>query len=222
MANQVYQAIEDGATYYSDDSVFWGSNVETEGYTGFAHGTSGISAMLMRLYAINKNPNILKMVEKSLNYERLMFSAKDENWYINAANDATSIGWCHGAPGILLNRLILKQNNYYDDFIDHEIQIALSTTIKLGFGNNDTLCHGDLGNLDILQYAADILGDSFLKNRCLNTYNEIYTDFINEDWNEGYFRSICIYGLMVGLSGYGYSILKNGSDLSMPGILWLE
>lgn len=222
MANQVYQTIEDGATYYSDDSVFWGSNLETEGYTGFAHGTSGISAMLMRLYAINKNPNILKLIEKSLNYERLMFNAKDENWYINAANDATSIGWCHGAPGILLNRLILKQNNYYDDFIDHEIQIALSTTIKLGFGNNDTLCHGDLGNLDILQYAADILGDSFLKNRCLNTYNEIYTDFINEDWNEGYFRSICIYGLMVGLSGCGYSILKNGSDLSMPGILWLE
>ncbi|PFJ06669.1 hypothetical protein COD67_04030 [Bacillus cereus] len=222
IANVIYQDLEDNATYYSNNSVFWGPNLESEGYTGFAHGTSGISAMLIRLHAITKNPNILKLVEKSLNYERLMFSSKDANWYTNLSKTGISVGWCHGAPGILLNRLILKDNGYYDDVIDHEIQIALDTTIQKGFGNNNTWCHGDAGNLEILLYAASVLKNPDLKDNCLATYHNIFRNSINSNWDEGYSGTVNIYGLLVGLAGHGYSVLKHGLNLSIPGILWLE
>ncbi|MEF7637850.1 type 2 lanthipeptide synthetase LanM family protein [Bacillus thuringiensis] len=222
IANEIYLDLENNATYYSNDSVFWGPNLETEGYTGFAHGTSGISAMLIRLHKITKNPNILKLIEKTLNYERSMFSSKDANWYTNLSRVGISVGWCHGAPGILLNRLILKDNGYYDDMINHEIQVALDTTIQKGFGNNSTWCHGDTGNLEILQYAAKVLNDSYLENNCLATYHEIFRNSINSNWDKGYSGTVNIYGLLVGLAGNGYSILKHRADLSIPGILWLE
>ena len=72
--------------------------------------------------------------------------------------------WCHGAPGIGLARLRtlpLLDNTA----IRSEINIALKTTLENGFGGNHSLCHGDLGNLELLLQANNFLDHSQWKTQ---------------------------------------------------------
>ena len=74
--------------------------------------------------------------------------------------------WCHGAPGIGLARLqCLPHLN--DAEIHAEIATALKTTFAQGFGHNHSLCHGDLGNLELLLQADEVLGDPQWKTRAI-------------------------------------------------------
>src|SRR5439155_1176870 len=61
--------------------------------------------------------------------------------------------WCNGAAGIGLARLgtlpLLD-----DPAVRAEIAIAVETTLASGFGKNHCLCHGDLGNVELLLLAG--------------------------------------------------------------------
>ncbi|MDA1477687.1 type 2 lanthipeptide synthetase LanM family protein [Bacillus changyiensis] len=193
----------------------------SEGYTGFAHGSSGISAVMMQLYPIIKDPFILKIVTSALDFERELYSGKEKNWHMQVGDEGFSNGWCHGAPGILLNRILLKANGYDDECMEIEIETAIKTTIKNGFGNNSTLCHGDLGSLLILDYAADVMKDLTLKKYCENTFIKIHEDTIKQVILDKNHPDHHLFGLMIGLTGYGYLILKHLKP-SINNILWLQ
>lgn len=209
-------------TEMDDNKIFWGPFQESEGYTGFAHGTSGITTSLIRLYQINKDERILETIRKAINFENSLFSNERKNWKTNFSKEAKSIAWCHGASGILLNRGLLQKFGYEDNRIAHDLNIALSTSIKKGFGTSNILCHGTTGNLAILYEIADILNDQDLKNQCDSTFLNLYNNYIKNNWNKNSFRSVNVYGLMIGLSGIGYSLLKVGCEYDIPNVLWLE
>ena len=66
------------------------------------------------------------------------------------------VAWCHGAPGIGLGLLgALEQLD--DAQIREEIDIALNTTIQYSFASNHSLCHGALGNIELLLTATRLL-----------------------------------------------------------------
>lgn len=117
---------------------------------------------------------------------------------------------------------MLKKYGYVDDYIDKEIDIALNTTINEAIGRNVCMCHGDLGNLRIIKYAADTLKKYELSNRCNKTFNTLYREFLQKKWDKGVFRGTENYGLMVGLSGFGYNCLQNYYEDGIPEILWLS
>ncbi|MDT8715073.1 type 2 lantipeptide synthetase LanM [Clostridium sp. 19966] len=192
------------------------------GYTGFGHGTSGIIASIIHLYKITKDESIIDLVKKLLNYERLLYSAKDRNWYINANKEKFSFGWCHGAPGILLSRLILKKSGYYDDCIDNEIDVAIEMTEDKGFGNNCTFCHGDLGNINILSFAAKVLDDKVLYERCNYNFSCLFKNYIEKEWNKPILGDAEVYALLVGMGGYCYSLIQQITDNTLPQVLWLD
>lgn len=214
--------IINNVTELDDKRIFWGPLHESEGYTGFAHGTSGITTSLIRLYQINKDERILKTIQKALNFENSLFSNEKQNWKTNFAKEAKSVAWCHGASGILLNRGLLQKFGYVDNQIANDLNIALGTSIEKGFGTSNILCHGITGNLAIFYEIADILNDQSLKNRCDTTYLNLYNNYIKDNWDKNSFRSVNVYGLMIGLSGIGYSLLKYGCEYDMPNVLWLE
>src|SRR4029077_7351245 len=93
-------------------------------------------------------------------YERSTFVAEEANWpdYRTRVKGDQSdsqfmVAWCHGAPGIGLARA--DSLEYMDDReTREEIRIALGKTVEADFGRNHCLCHGDLGNLDILLHAG--------------------------------------------------------------------
>lgn len=215
-ANEFYNIVENTIINDIDDTF------ACQGNTGFAHGTSGISATLGRFYRLTKNENTIPLIQRLLEYDRSMYDPEIGNWYITPTKDKVSYGWCHGAPGILLSRILIKEYGYNDDKFDIEIKNALNQTIKYGFGNNDTFCHGDIGNLAIVKYVAKSLKDEKLENNCRYTFSKLVDYYISKSWNKPLFGNAEMYSLMVGMSGLGYSLLLNMDSNDLPKFLWLS
>lgn len=221
-AETISEHIMENVTKLEGDKFFWGPFHENEGYTGFAHGTSGITASLVRLYKVNKNEKIKETIKKTLTFEDSLFSPNQNNWKTNFSKEAKSLAWCHGASGMLLNRGLLYKFGFEDQKIMNDLEIALDTTLNQGLISGYTFCHGIPGNLAIIYEIANIREDTALKDRCDAIFANVYESYIKEHWNQNAFRSVNIYGLMIGLAGIGYFLLKYGYDSNLPNILWLE
>src|SRR5262249_16878259 len=139
--------------------------------TGFSHGTAGYALSLLKLAEITGQEHFQQVALAALEYERSLFSSEKQNWPdlrspeilgidTKQVNGEVSymISWCHGAPGVGLARLA-SLSSLDDATVREEIAFALQTTVAQGFGQNHSLCHGDLGNLDVLLTASLKLGD---------------------------------------------------------------
>lgn len=206
-----------------EEYMTWNMLIEDEekSYTGFGHGNAGIVSALARYYKtfhIDEN----EIIKKVLNYEDSLFNEKLNNWYRDSDKDMVSLGWCHGAPGILLNKLLLIENGL-EGLVDKEkLNISIDTTISKAFGNNPCLCHGDLGNLEILYFASKVLKDKVLEEKCKEGFKWIVENVIKYRWKGSSYRGIEAFGIMIGLSGFGYSIMKFNNFDDIPSILYFS
>ena len=152
--------------------IAWDSRTPTlRPLTGFAHGNAGIAWALGELADLTGEVRFRTAERSAVAYERSLFSAEAKNWPDLRERDAGLQGlegdpdqasfmaaWCHGAPGIGLAR-ILSLGRLDEPATRAEIEAALETTLAQGFGDNHSLCHGDLGNLEPLLQAGERLGD---------------------------------------------------------------
>lgn len=205
-------------TVIGEERIAW-ECMEHKGiaFTGYAHGVSGILASLYLSNTVLHNEFVQKTVIKALNYERKLFNPEKKNWAANNMENKYSCGWCHGAPGILLSKSILIENGYKDSSINKEIEDAISTTIKCGFGNNICLCHGDIGNLEILKRISKVLDLEELNIQCDYVYGNLF---------DKVYEHICKVkvlpvGIMLGSAGVGVAALQSISD-KIPSVLALE
>lgn len=151
----ISQQMEDGG---------WLTLRDKKPLTGFSHGVSGIIAALSRLYQLTEDNRFLTAIQKGLGYERSVFCLEKRNWPdFRSSSEPTKFmnSWCHGAPGIALSRLCLKQSGIWDEQIATEIEIALETTAKQDTGV-DHLCCGSFGRAAILNLTSDFdMGDKW-------------------------------------------------------------
>lgn len=235
LAKSYAENIIKGYVSLSENSIAWKGSFAKSPLGGFAHGTSGIAWALGKLYEYVEDKRYVDVIEKALSYEDLLYKADVKNWsdqretedgikYDDLENNIP-VAWCHGASGILLSRLYLYKMNLpivaeRKKKIWLDINNAVETSLKFGFGRSHCLCHGDLGNIEILNLASDILGNSEIKNKC-----DIYMQYILNDLKEGIWKCGIPYkyspGMMVGLSGIGYGLLKLRNP-NLPSILVLE
>ncbi|ADL53889.1 type 2 lanthipeptide synthetase LanM family protein [Clostridium cellulovorans] len=192
-------------------------------YSGFGHGIAGCIPYLYKLYLIDENREVYQLFSELLSYERDHFYSKEEkDWVMSDDEVNYSKAWCHGAPGILLEKIILKELGYEDEYLDQEIKVALNNIKKKCIGNNIVYCHGDIGNLDIIQYAAKISKDEKMIKECSNTYDKLFQLHIKNNWNsEASAYSKC-KGIMVGVSGIGLSLLRMINKYDIDDFLWLS
>ncbi|WP_245583116.1 type 2 lanthipeptide synthetase LanM family protein [Paenibacillus daejeonensis] len=202
-----------------DGSIAWLTKTDDEPFVGYSHGVSGIIAPLSALYRVTQLAVYLEYIEKGLKYERANYDAELKNWI--SPNHTAKVTWCHGAPGVLLSRVRLLENGYWDASIAQEINIALETTLKLGFGTEPVYCHGDFGQLEILLFANKVL------DRNDDTLNVVRAHLLrllkDKPWTTpGVHRAFDIKGLMAGLAGIGFGLLKQAFPDKVPNILNLE
>lgn len=208
---------ESSADVKEKDGITWGK----EGYVGYSHGNAGIEAQLIRLYMITKDNSILEIIKDAISYDRAMFDEKSNNWKKQLDKDEISYAWCHGAPGMLLSRIMMVEAGYDDEKIGKEINIAIETMKKKCFGMDYCLCHGDIGNLRILNYAAKVLNDNTLKLQCEATLDVFMNNYFIESFNKGDFKQTENTSLMLGPTGIGYGLLQFYEPNIMPEILSL-
>ena len=142
-----------------------------------------------------------------LAYERGQYAAEEHNYHRSLSDRRCDCKWCHGMPGILLNRLSLKEDGYSDALLDQEIEIGIRKVKEDGFGNDHCLCHGDIGNLLVLQRAADVTHDKALKQQVSQNAEHLAYYLIERMDSNSAFIENAGFGLMTGLAGIGYGML---------------
>ena len=189
---------------------------------GMSHGVAGIAWSLLELSNLTKDASFTNVALEALDYERSFFSPQMGNWPdINRedTDERFRITWCHGATGIGIARLCSLDYLRNDVLVEQEIDTAIKTVANNGFSNNHSLCHGDLGNLDFLLQASEKLPAHNLEPQ--NIASVILESIDKHGWLCGTPFSVESPGLMVGIAGIGYELLRLAEPNVVPSVLCL-
>lgn len=140
---------------------------------GFSHGNAGIGYALLGLFNVSGDRRYAVAAERAFDYEQTWFDPDHGNWpdlrSVSVRPGSVSAClpypcyWCHGAAGIALARLrayqVLRETRWRNEAL-----IALNTTLAMterAQGENYSLCHGMLGNAEILAAGTRTLEGAF-------------------------------------------------------------
>ena len=177
---------------------------------GFAHGSAGIAYVLYKLFKLTKDNKIYSKFIRVLNHDRFFFNQLTNSWTDGRIQGShQDMGaWCHGAGGIGLSRVLLIREGYYDDIVIQELNNAVSV-LKKHLGQNQCICHGDLGNLEILKMIADTIHDNELHLFVNSQINNLAIKVISGEklvFGDGHtFPNL---GLFLGQAGIAYQMLR--------------
>lgn len=210
----------------------WDSPFPARGpLTGFSHGAAGIAWALLELAAATGENRFRTAGLGGIAYERSLFSTEAGNWPDlrllergrKAERDEPApfqVAWCHGAPGIGLARLLCRPH-VAEPFLDEEIKAAVRTTLVAGFGINHSLCHGELGNLELVFEAARIFPDSSWEADTQRLLGHTVAGIERDGWLCGNPLATESPGLMTGIAGIGYGLLRCAEPTRVPSVLSL-
>jgi type 2 lantibiotic biosynthesis protein LanM len=199
--------------------------------TGFSHGTAGIAWALLELSVKSQERRFLEGVEGAMSYERRWYDAGQENW--PDFRSATTTGppvcgmaWCHGAPGIGLARLRMYQL-LKDPLCRNEAEIATRSTARAlhasmyGGQGNYSLCHGNLGNAELLLHAHEVLEDAGTMQTVHEMADQaaIAHQVARTPWPCGVLNGGETPNLMLGLAGIGYFYLRLFDSRQVPSVM---
>lgn len=210
------QHLYDHALHLEHGRLAWRSGLNDHVYVGYAHGSCGIEEALSSVYEQYPSEKIIEMVIGSRKFVNSQYDKKIKNWKTVEGKDGVSNAWCHGAPGILYSRVRQMEVFGGNEKLQEDIRLALDSSLKYGLGNHVCYCHGDIGNLELIRYTAKVIDNQEIVRMCDATYAKMAASF--EDYITT--RKILPYGMMLGLSGVGYSLLRQTSE-SVPSILQL-
>lgn len=233
MAKKAGFFLVNGQEKYGESQGGWNGEERKCALAGFSHGASGVILALVKLWKATKDITFLNSAINGLDFENKLFvkdqgNWKDERFYSGEKTSDKGIypvAWCHGAAGILLSRVkiydMLPENAKKKVLPD--IEVAKETIMLQGIMGNNCLCHGNLGNTEILfEYLSlfdDKKIDSFSKELRKNVSQNICNGKF--DCDNAYLYGYKLQGFMTGLAGVGYSLLRD-IDAELPCILALD
>lgn len=190
---------------------------------GFAHGGAGIAWALLRLAASTGETRFHTTALAAIEHERTLWIADSGNGKNQPNLDPVETNfptsWCHGAAGIGLARLdtlAVHDTSQVRGEIDHAARMVLAR----GFGFEHSLCHGDMGRIDLLLHARARLKHSDWDVQIEQAAGAILTDIREHGWHCGTAQAIETPGLMTGLAGIGYGLLRI-AEPRVPSVLLL-
>lgn len=211
----------------------WPSGSHALGLCGLSHGTAGIALAFAALHRALPASAWQRAVRGALDYEAHWYLPQQANWPYLFPEDASSfddqpdncgMAWCHGAPGIALSRLALWQLT--GDATCRQAAIVAFGTVARDLenpqgnaGNSYTLCHGPAGNADMLLDAARCLGKPAWKKLARRIARQC-VEKQSGCWQSGLgVADGHALGLMLGLAGTGYFLLRCAVDDSPPSLM---
>lgn len=207
-----------------DGGMGWlGAQYPDRPMTGFSHGASGFAWALTELFAATGESAFAETAMAAVRFERSHFSAEAGNWKdLRTPDDRDSMAaWCHGACGIGLSRSCM-QPWLDDELIRQDLRAALQATDRRGFGSNHSLCHGDLGSLELLLQASRRLPGEEWGGRLARHTAQTVASIEEKGWICGVPLDVETPGLMEGLAGIGFGLLRLAEPARVPGVLLLE
>lgn len=233
LALQHGEMLLEGA-HRNGDGWSWTTMPGPKDLTGFSHGTAGIGWALLELHAASREPRFLEAGLSALRYERRWYDTAQENWPDFRSDpqpgvqQICAVAWCHGAPGIGLSRIRAHQLLQEKECLT-EATVAVRTTSRSlnaalhngGQGSNCSLCHGNMGNAELLLLAGDLLEDS----DSLKLVSQLADQSIQQyqaghnPWPCGVLNGGENPSLMLGLAGIGYFFLRLHDRKKVPSVM---
>jgi type 2 lantibiotic biosynthesis protein LanM len=198
---------------------------------GFAHGAAGIAWALDKVAVATGIDVFANCARSAIEYERTLFSETVENWRDvrdsrsspggREASAKFTTAWCHGAPGIGLARLAMLRRAP-DPALHRELEAAVRSTRRDGFGLNHSLCHGDLGNLELLMHVAELPEFVDIAEPFAKATAGIVEDIDRNGPRCGIPLQVESPGLMTGLAGIGLGLLRIAAGDRVPCVPMLD
>lgn len=200
---------------------------------GFAHGACGVAWALLELASVTGDGRFRRAALDAFEYERTLFAPEQGNWRdlrqlknLQLAKkidgEIFMLAWCYGAPGAGLARLRALRH-VGDPELRREAEIAVASTLAWGFDRNHSLCHGDLGNAELLLEAANVLSDGpRWRAEADRAAARVLESIAQHGWISGLPQGVEVPGLMTGLAGIGYGLLRMAMPERIPSVLLLD
>jgi type 2 lantibiotic biosynthesis protein LanM len=195
--------------------------------TGFAHGAGGMAWALGALARATGEARFAAGARQAIAYERSSF-VPDRGWpdlrkHEGASSTRPSFeaAWCHGGPGIGLARLSLVEHEA-DEAARAEVLVALEMTRQELLAPDHSLCHGDLGNIELFVEAARVLDEPRLRAEVDHRAALLLESLHHDGPICGLPLDAEVPGLMTGISGIGYGLLRLAEPEHVPCVLLLS
>jgi type 2 lantibiotic biosynthesis protein LanM len=218
MASQLGDLLHERAKH-RNGQAYWPHTDSPGGMGGFAHGVTGIGWALTRLARTTRSARHEQLAQEAFAFEDALFDEQEQNWrdlrMLEGAK--TAAAWCHGAVGIGLAHLNL------DPTLTHAstrkfVRRAAAATWRLGMGWNHCACHGDLGAWELLDHAI-AAGEAPTELSASYLLDVILTSLEQDGPSCGMGRNAFAPGLLPGLGGVAYQLLRAHPEHDLPSIL---
>jgi type 2 lantibiotic biosynthesis protein LanM len=188
-------------------------------YIGFSHGNAGIAAALAKYNRFGKSELISNLISEALLYENHFYNEQQNNWF-STHLDTYPLAWCHGSPGILLGRSIMYENGVHSQDAERDMRKAARSCLSSSLGKNYSLCHGDLGLVDVLLKSAESMDDAEHVIQVQQLTDRVCKSMFLE--GDGIRADLNSVGIMNGIAGIGYGLLRIVSPKEVPSVLALD
>lgn len=168
-------------------------------YLGYAHGYSGVLAVLAKSQNIVPSSSCYKFIHKLVEVISNEYNP-EAGWPDTIGSEKYMNNWCHGNAGILFGLVQVFENIYIED-LESLLKDAV-IKVQNEFKKNNSLCHGNYGNFLIGLYASKVLGSresyEYFKSQLNDTFEVVNkSDFSIENKT-----------FMTGLAGIFYWNIK--------------
>jgi type 2 lantibiotic biosynthesis protein LanM len=197
----------------------WRSPLWPAGLGGFGHGATGIGWSLARLSQATGRNDFAALAEAAFAFEQTLWDPVEGSWRDVREETGVGMAWCHGATGIGLASADLIERGFGDTAQHLEtVRRAASACWTRGMGWNHTLCHGDLGCWELLNSALKLgAAPAGLDSLAVSAY--IIGSLEKYGPASGLARAAFCPGLMPGLGGVAYQLLRMGPRSELPSLL---
>jgi lantibiotic modifying enzyme len=189
----------------------WSTRMFPEGIGGFSHGATGIGWALARLG--HATGSFGELAEAGFRFEESLYDEALGGWRDLREPGLTAAAWCHGAAGIGIAAADLRQARWRD-----VVRRAAVSCWSDGLGWNHTLCHGDLGAWELLDIAltAGVSPPGVSRTALIG---HIVSSIEEYGAISGMARDVFAPGLLPGLGGVAYQLLRLHPDCPLPSAL---
>lgn len=217
-----------------DGYLLWPFDETGRALTGFSHGAAGYAYAFSLLFKETNNRQYHDAMQECLAYEESMFSTAEGNWPDKRnisphSNENKKLlflcQWCHGSGGIGLSRIAIKHyGSEGDNSTDLDISRSIQNIRKNWPHELDHLCCGNTGNTELLLESGLKLGSHEDLYHSKKMLSQIITQARKE---KGYQFALASpvkhnVSLFTGISGIGYSILRQLESSKIPNVLIWE
>ena len=217
---------------YKQWQTVWRSEREYQPLTGLAHGQCGIAVALLEARKIVDDPDLAKMAQQLFGYEDSCYSPAENNWFDFRKFDVAlreyspgdsyrprfMHGYCSGAPGIGISRIVAARQLGVADF-DADIRKAVDFCRSPQIIGNDSLCCGSGSWVDLLIEASLYTDRTEFRDCAKRICNGIVPKVSGKEYLLSNLNGTSDISLFKGYGGIVYQMLRVIDPICFPSVM---